>query len=163
MTSTRSAMSVAAPKPGSPAGAEISRASAVASSAGASTINQASAAILAMGRHWRRMRLGMLRLVERLIGEGHLHDPKAPGAPLPTAYELDVYRDWQVEAGVMVAGEWVIEGHLLAPPDALAALAGRAGTFTLHMDDGRRLEVFVLDGEGRLVNVEGTTFIVPAP
>ena len=68
----------------------------------------------------------MLRLVERLIGEGHLHDPKAPGAPLSTAYELDVYRDWQVEAGAMVAGEWVIEGHLLAPPDALAALAGRA-------------------------------------
>jgi hypothetical protein len=105
----------------------------------------------------------MLRLVERLIGEGHLHDPNAPGAPLSTAYELEVYRDWRSEAGTMVAGEWVIEGHLMAQPEALALLAGRAGTFTLHMDDGRRLEVFVLDGDGRLVNVEGTTFIVPAP
>ena len=103
----------------------------------------------------------MLRLVERLIGEGQLDDPNAPGAPLSTAYELDVYRDWTIEAGAMVAGEWVIEGHLLAHPEALAALAGRGGTFMLRMDDGRRLEVFVLDGEGRLVNVEGTTFIAP--
>ena len=105
----------------------------------------------------------MLRLVERLIGEGHFDDPSAPETSLSTAYELDVYRDWTVEGGTMVAGEWVIEGHLLAPPDSLAALAGRGGTFTLRMDDGRRLEVFVLDGEGRLVNVEGTTFIVPEP
>ena len=103
----------------------------------------------------------MLRLVERLIGEGHLDDPRAPATPLATAYELDVYRDWTVEADSMVAGEWVIEGHLLAPPDALAALAGRGDTFLLRMDDGRRLEVFVLDGEGRLVNVEGTTFMAP--
>ena len=103
----------------------------------------------------------MLRLVERLIGEGYLDDPGAPAAPLSAAYELDVYRDWTVEAGTMVAGEWVIEGHLLAPPEQLAALAGRGGTFTLRMDDGRRLEVFVLDGQGRLVNVEGTTFIAP--
>lgn len=103
----------------------------------------------------------MLRLVERLIGEGHLEDPHAPGMPLSTAYELEVYRDWTIDAGAMVAGEWVIEGHLLAPPDALAALAGRGNTFSLRMDDGRRLEVFVLDGEGRLVNVEGTTFIGP--
>ena len=103
----------------------------------------------------------MLRLVERLIGEGHLDDPGAPATPLSAAYELDVYRDWTVEADTMVAGEWVIEGHLFAPPEELAALAGRGGTFTLRMDDGRRLEVFVLDGEGRLVNVEGTTFIAP--
>jgi hypothetical protein len=103
----------------------------------------------------------MLRLVERLIGEGQLDDPDAPGAPLPTAYELDVYRDWTVDAGTMIAGEWVIEGHLLASPDALAALAGRGNAFVLRMDDGRRLEVFVIDGEGRLVNVEGTTFIAP--
>jgi hypothetical protein len=26
------------------------------------------------------------------------------------------------------------------------------------MDDGRTLAVFVLDGQGRIVNVEGTTF-----
>ena len=100
----------------------------------------------------------MLRLVERLVGEGHLDDPSAPGAPLSTAYELEIYRDWRVEGATMVAGEWVIEGHLIAPPDALAALAARGDTFTLRMDDGRRLEVFVLDDAGRIVNVEGTTF-----
>jgi hypothetical protein len=103
----------------------------------------------------------MLRLVERLVGEGHLDDSQAPAAPLATAYELEVYRDWEIVSGSMIPGQWVIEGHLLAPPDALAALAGRGGTFTLRMDDGRCLEVFVLDGEGRLVNVEGTTFIDP--
>lgn len=80
---------------------------------------------------------------------------------MPTAYELEVYRDWVVDGATLAPGEWVIEGHLLAVPEALAALAGRGGTFTLHMDDGRRLEVFVLDGEGRIVNLEGTTFTAP--
>lgn len=105
----------------------------------------------------------MLRLVERLFGEGRLHDPQAPRAPIGAAYELEVYRDWQVEGATMTPGEWVIEGHLLAPPEALAALAGRGGTFTLHMDDGRYLEVFVTDGVGRVVNVEGTTFMTRLP
>lgn len=97
--------------------------------------------------------------MERLFGEGRLHDPGAPDRPLPTAYELDVYRDWYVHDGALTPGDWVVEGHLLAPADALAALEGRGNTFTLHMDDARRLEVFVLDGAGRIVNVEGTTFV----
>lgn len=105
----------------------------------------------------------MLRLVERLIGEGRLQHLQTPSAPLATAYELEVYRDWQVEGDTMTPGEWVIEGHLLARPDALAALAGRAGTFMLHMDDGRHLEVLVTDDTGRVVNVEGTTFMTPPP
>jgi hypothetical protein len=100
----------------------------------------------------------MLRLVERVCGEGHLHDPRAPHAPLAVAYELDVYRDWAVHGATMEAGAWVVEGHLLASPAALAALAGRGDTFRLDMDDRRQLDVFVLDGEGRVVNVEGTTF-----
>lgn len=100
----------------------------------------------------------MLRLVERLFGEGQLHDTATPGPPLVVAYELDVYRDWEIHGGEFREGEWVIEGLLLSAPDALAALAGRGDPFVLHMDDGRRLEVFALDGEGRIVNVEGTTF-----
>lgn len=103
----------------------------------------------------------MLRLVERLFGEGHLHHPQGPDAPLAVAYELDVYRDWTAHDGALTAGEWVIEGHLLAAADVLAGLAGRSGSFALAMDDGRRLAVFVLDGEGRVVNVEGTTFSGP--
>lgn len=101
----------------------------------------------------------MLRLVERLFGEGYLHDPRAPGAPLPVAYELEVYRDWVVHGATMEPGEWVVEGHMLAAPAALDALAGRGDRFLLAMDDGRHLEVFILDGQGRLVNVEGTTFM----
>jgi hypothetical protein len=103
----------------------------------------------------------MLRLVERIFGEGRLLDPRVPDAPLTTAYELEVYRDWLVEGVDMTPGEWVIEGHLLADPQALAGLAGLGGTFMLAMDDGRRLEVFVTDDAGRVVNVEGTTFIAP--
>lgn len=99
----------------------------------------------------------MLRLVERLFGEGHLHDAKA-AASLAVAYELDVYRDWQVRDATMAPGEWVIEGHVMAAAEALDALAGRGDTFRLAMDDGRHLDVFVLDGQGRIVNVEGTTF-----
>lgn len=99
----------------------------------------------------------MLRLVERLFGEGHLHDAKA-ATPLAVAYELDVYRDWLVQEATMTPGEWVIEGHVMAAEGVLAALAGRGDVFRLAMDDGRHLEVFVLDGLGRIVNVEGTTF-----
>lgn len=99
----------------------------------------------------------MLRLVERVFGEGQLHDATV-AAPLAVAYELDVYRDWQVRDATMVPGEWVIEGHLMAAAEALAALAGRGDLFRLAMDDGRHLDVFVLDGQGRIVNVEGTTF-----
>ena len=100
----------------------------------------------------------MLRLVERVFGEGQLRDPQAGATPLAIAYELDVYRDWQVQGETMTPGEWVIEGHVLGAPDALEALAGRGSVFELTMDDGRSLEVFVLDGQGRIVNVEGTTF-----
>jgi hypothetical protein len=104
----------------------------------------------------------MLRLVERLVGEGQLRDPQAPDA-LAVAYELEVYRDWQVREGDWIPGEWIIEGHLLAAADTLEPLAGRGAPFALHMHDGRVLEVFVLDGAGRLVNVEGTTFVASAP
>lgn len=100
----------------------------------------------------------MLRLVERLFGEGALHDPRAPDAPVAVAFELDVYRDWQAVGDDLQPGEWIIEGHLLAPPDVLAGFTGRGDPFSLHLDDGRRLHVFIVDGEGRVVNVEGTTF-----
>ncbi len=96
--------------------------------------------------------------MERLFGEGHLHDTKTPDAPLPVAYELDVYRDWDVAGLELTPGAWVIEGHLLATPEALAPLAGRSDPFLLRMHDGRQLEVFAVDGEGRIVNVEGTGF-----
>ena len=101
--------------------------------------------------------------MERLFGEGRLHDRKTPAPALAVAYELEVYRDWQIDGTEMTPGEWVIEGHLLAAPEALAGLAGRGDPFDLRLDDGRRLEVFVLDGDGRIVNVEGTTFTSGEP
>ena len=100
----------------------------------------------------------MLRLVERLFGEGHLHDSRAGAAPLAVACELEVYRDWQVTGSEFSPGPWVIEGHLMAPAEALARLAGRGDPFRLRMLDGRQLDVFVIDGDGRIVNVEGSGF-----
>ncbi len=96
--------------------------------------------------------------MERLFGEGSLHDRRAPGTPIAVAYELEVYRDWDVAGLELTPGAWVIEGHLLAAPDTLTSLAGRGDSFGLRMDDGRQLDVFVLDGDGRIVNVEGTGF-----
>lgn len=99
-----------------------------------------------------------MRLVERVFGEGHLQGSQEHDVPLAVAYELDVYRDWTVEGGTMTPGEWVIEGHVLGAPEALATLAGRGTPFHLAMDDDRTLDVFVVDEQGRIVNVEGTTF-----
>lgn len=99
----------------------------------------------------------MLRLVERVFGEGRLQAADAGEAPLTVGYELDVYRDWSVADGVLRPGEWVVDGHLLGPPGMLASLAGRGAPFDLRLDDTRRLQVFVLDAEGHVVNVEGTT------
>ncbi|BCS33421.1 hypothetical protein TBR22_A26480 [Luteitalea sp. TBR-22] len=104
----------------------------------------------------------MLRLVERLFGEGRLHDARAEASPTPVAFELDVYRDWYVEGADLLPGAWVIEGHVLAAPEVLAAWTGRGDPFSLHLDDGRQLAVFILDGEGRVVNVEGTSFTTSA-
>jgi hypothetical protein len=105
----------------------------------------------------------MLRLVERRFGEGHLQDANPSAPPIHVGFELEVYRDWQVQGTDLTPGEWVIEGRLLASPESLDALAGRSDPFVLHMDDGRDLQVFVLDGAGRVVNVEGTTFSDAAP
>ena len=104
----------------------------------------------------------MLRLVERLFGEGEVEDARAGGARQAVAYELDVYRDWHADGDQLRPGEWVIEGHVMAAPDVLAGWQGRGDPFTLRMDDGRHLAVFILDGDGRIVNVEGTTFITAA-
>ncbi|HTU99504.1 MAG TPA: hypothetical protein VMF13_03135 [Luteitalea sp.] len=102
----------------------------------------------------------MLRLADRVFGEGQLHG-LASEAPLPVGYELELYRDWSSQDGQLVPGEWVIEGHLLAAPTVLEPLAGRGTPFVLHLDDGRRLELFVLDPHGRIVNVEGTALTAP--
>ena len=104
----------------------------------------------------------MLRLVERRFGEGRL-DTTHAGSLTGVGYELDVYRDWVVRGSTLEPGEWVIEGHLLAAPDALAALNGVPGPYLLHLDDDSALQVFVLDGTGRIVNVEGTTFVSDPP
>ena len=72
----------------------------------------------------------MLRLVERVFGEGTRREPRSPELATAVAYELDVYRDWVVDGTSLTPGEWVIEGHLLAGPAVLAALTGRGAACT---------------------------------
>ncbi len=104
----------------------------------------------------------MLRLVQRLFGEGSLTDAAEAGAPVfVVGYEVDVYRDWIVAAGTLTPGEWVVEGHVLAPPETLAALAASGRPLSLALDDGRHLDVFVVSEDGRVLNVEGATFTEP--
>lgn len=94
----------------------------------------------------------MLRLVERILGEG---DVFRDGQRLLRAgYELAVYRDWTSVEGQLTPGHFEVEGHLMATPDDLDPLLGTT-VLTLHLDDGRRLDCFVLNHEGALTPADG--------
>lgn len=88
----------------------------------------------------------MLRLVERVMGEGML--VRAGERVLQVSYELTRYHEFAVRGGDMVPTGEVVEGHLHAPSDALEPLLGTSATLTLHLDDGRRFDLFVVNAEG---------------
>jgi hypothetical protein len=94
----------------------------------------------------------MLRLVERILGEGDLH---RDGAVVCRAgYELSLYRHWNHAGGVMTPGHYEVEGHLIAPPDQLEAALGTAAPSTLHLDDGRRFDLYVLNPDGAITRAD---------
>ena len=62
----------------------------------------------------------MLRVVERVFGEGELQGQT--NGPLKAGYQLAVYRDWRDQDGTLTAGDFVVEGHVLASPDELRPL-----------------------------------------
>jgi hypothetical protein len=98
----------------------------------------------------------MLRLVERLFGEGEICEQ---GVLLARAsYMLAVYRDWHQQDDDLVAGDYVIEGHLMADPETLARLVAPITPRELLLDDGRRLPILIVSADGAIMNVEGETF-----
>jgi hypothetical protein len=95
----------------------------------------------------------MLRVVERVLGEGQLF---REGASLFRAgYELTVYRRWHDEGGTLVAGDYEVEGYLVAPAAAVETALGTIAPATLHLDDGRRFDLYVLNGDGAVTSADG--------
>jgi hypothetical protein len=96
----------------------------------------------------------VLRVVERLFGEGELTGPAPSG--LRTGYQLAVYRNWEDRNGALTPGDFVVEGHVMAPPDALRPLLFTAEPLTLTLEDGRRLRVYVVSEEGAVSGADGS-------
>ncbi len=95
----------------------------------------------------------MLRLVERVLGEGDVY---REGRVLVRAgYELALYQEWTASGGQLTPGHFEVEGHLLAAPDALEPLLGVAACLTLHLDDGRRFDCYLLNQDGALTPADG--------
>ena len=95
----------------------------------------------------------MLRVVERVFGEGALSGGAHAG--LPTGYQLTVYRTWEDKSGALTAGDFVIEGHVMASPDDLRPLLFTAEPLILTLDDGRRVRVYVVSEEGAVSGADG--------
>ena len=104
------------------------------------------------GGQARRVQCTMLRVVERVLGEG---DVVRDGQPLMRAgYELTVYREWTPRASELVPGAYSVEGHLLAPVADLERALGITSPATLHLDDGRRFDFYVVNTEGTVTSAD---------
>ncbi len=95
----------------------------------------------------------MLRVVERLFGEGELTGEA--DVRLSVGYQLAVYRNWEDKSGVLTAGDFVIEGHIMAPPDALRPLLFTPEPLVLSLDEGRTVRVYVVSEEGAVSGADG--------
>jgi hypothetical protein len=98
----------------------------------------------------------MLRVVERVLGEGDL--VRDGQRVLRAGYELALYRHWSDENGTLVPGAYEVEGYLLASPDDLGGALGTSSPATLHLDDGRRVDLYVLNPEGAVTAADGRGF-----
>jgi hypothetical protein len=98
----------------------------------------------------------MLRLAERVMGEGELF---RAGAALRTVpYELSCYREYAVEGSDLTSLGDLIEGHLHASPDDLEPLVGTSHVLTLHLDDGRRCDLYVVNTDGVVTSADRRGF-----
>lgn len=94
----------------------------------------------------------MLRVVERIMGEGPV---ERNGRELFRAgYELTVYRDWTSRDGTLSPGHFEIEGHLMASAEQLEGALGVESPLTLHLDDGRRFDLYVVNTEGTVTSAD---------
>lgn len=94
----------------------------------------------------------MLRVVERLSGEGQLW--RGDEHVLDAGYQLAVYREWKDAAGELVAEGYVIDGHLLVAPDQLESLVFTATPLVLRLDDGRRVAIYVVSDAGAIAGAD---------
>jgi hypothetical protein len=98
----------------------------------------------------------MLRIVERVLGEGDL--VRDGQTLLRAGYEIALYRQWSDEQGTLVPGAYEVEGYLLAAPSDLERALGITSPATLHLDDGRRVDLYVLNPEGAVTAADGRGF-----
>jgi hypothetical protein len=103
----------------------------------------------------------VLRVVERLFGEGDLVRGGRP--VLRAGYQLAVYREWQDRDGALTPGAFVVDGHVMAAPDALGPLLFSTDPLTLHLEDGRQLDLFVVSEDGAVSGADAEGPRQPQP
>lgn len=103
--------------------------------------------------------MSMLRLAERVMGEGDLY--RAGARVLRAGYELARYRQFVLSGGELLPRGELVEGHLHAAPAQLEALLGTSHPLTLHLDDGRRCDVYILNPDGVVTSADERGFYHP--
>ena len=98
----------------------------------------------------------MLRLIERVLGEGEIFRDGV--RRLRAGYELALYQNWDVRDGNLVPGLYEVEGHLMASPEDLESLLGTASPLTLALDDGRNVDLYVVNLEGAVTPADERGF-----
>lgn len=101
----------------------------------------------------------MLRVVERTLGEGVVHRDGSPRARV--GYELTLYRKWVDEGGTLVPRHFEVEGHFMAAPGTLDPLMGTASPLTVHLDDGRRVDLYLVNADGVVTSADERGFYGP--
>jgi hypothetical protein len=94
----------------------------------------------------------MLRVVERLYGEGQIVREGTP--VLDAGYQITVYQEWQDTGGSLTAGGFVIEGHVMAGPEQLAGLLFTARPLTFRFEDGREADIYVVSEDGAVASAD---------
>jgi hypothetical protein len=102
----------------------------------------------------------MLRVVERVLGEGDLHRGGAWVAQ--AGYELTLYRKWVDTDGRLEPRHYEVEGHLLANPDVLEPLLGTSAPLTLHLDGQRAVDLYLLNTDGAITSADERGFYTTA-
>jgi len=98
----------------------------------------------------------MLRVVERVLGEGDVFREGRHVAR--TGYELTLYRAWADVGGALTPQHFEVEGHLLGDARILDGLLGTAAPLTLHLDDGRRFDCYLVNADGVVTSADGRGF-----
>ncbi|HEY8551183.1 MAG TPA: hypothetical protein VIL35_14595 [Vicinamibacterales bacterium] len=94
----------------------------------------------------------MLRVVERMFGEGQLWHEGIH--VLDAGYQMSLYREWRDEAGTLTPGGFVIDGHVMAPPEALSSLLFTTTPLTLRLEDGRQAQIYIVSEDGSIASAD---------